>query len=59
VIGVLRLYGGDPRAYLQDEVAFLLALAEIAGIVILNAKLYERTSYDLSFWETTADYLKE
>lgn len=59
VIGVLRLYGGEPRAYLQDEVAFLLALAEIAGIVILNAKLYERTSYDLSFWETTADYLKE
>jgi signal transduction protein with GAF and PtsI domain len=59
VIGVLRLYGGEPREYLQDEVAFLLALAEIAGIVIVNAKLYEQTAYDLSFWETTVDYLKE
>jgi signal transduction protein with GAF and PtsI domain len=59
VIGVLRLYGGEPREYLQDEVAFLLALAEIAGIVIVNARLYERTAYDLSFWETTLDYLKQ
>jgi signal transduction protein with GAF and PtsI domain len=59
VLGVLRLYGGAPRAYQQDEVAFLLALAEIAGIVIVNAKLYERTAYDLSFWEITLDYLME
>ncbi len=36
-----------------------MALAEIAGIVIVNAKLYERTAYDLSFWETTLDYLMQ
>jgi signal transduction protein with GAF and PtsI domain len=57
VIGVVRLYAGEGREYRQDEVAFLLALAEIAGIVIVNAKLYEQTAYDLSFWETTMDYL--
>jgi signal transduction protein with GAF and PtsI domain len=59
VLGVLRLYGGEPKDYLQDEVAFLLALAEIAGIVIVNARLYERTAYDLSFWEITLDYLMQ
>jgi signal transduction protein with GAF and PtsI domain len=59
VIGVLRLYGGEGREYGQDEVAFLLALAEIAGIVIVNAKLYEKTAYDLDFWETTVDYLTQ
>jgi len=57
VIGVLRLYATRGRDYRQDEVAFLLALAEIAGIVIVNAKLYEQTAYDLNFWETTVDYL--
>jgi signal transduction protein with GAF and PtsI domain len=59
VLGVLRLYGGESKDYLQDEVAFLLALAEIAGIVIVNARLYERTAYDLSFWEITLDYLMQ
>jgi signal transduction protein with GAF and PtsI domain len=59
IIGVLRLYATEGREYRQDEVAFLLALAEIAGIVIINTKLYEQTAYDLSFWETTVDYLTQ
>lgn len=57
VIGVLRLYAAAPRDYHREEVAFLAALAEIAGIAIMNAKLYERTRYDLSFWEATLEYL--
>jgi GAF domain-containing protein len=59
VIGVLRLYSAEPRKYNRDDVSFLLAVAEIAGVVIINAKLYERTKYDLSFWRTTVDYLTQ
>ena len=57
VIGILRLYSKEPRRYSREEVAFLSALAELAGIAIINAQLYERTKYDLSFWKTTLGYL--
>jgi len=57
VIGILRLYTGETRHYSQQEVAFLSALAEIAGIVIMNAKLYEKTHYNLVFWKATLEYL--
>jgi signal transduction protein with GAF and PtsI domain len=57
VIGILRLYTGEPRHYSRQEVAFLSAVAEIAGIVIMNAKLYEKTHYNLMFWQATLDYL--
>jgi len=59
VVGVLRLYAAEPRDYSQDDVAFLSALAEIAGIALMNARLYERTRYDLSFWEATVSYLSQ
>jgi hypothetical protein len=39
-------------------VTFLAALAEIAGIAIMNARLHERTRHDLSFWTATLGYLK-
>lgn len=58
-IGVLRVYSAHKRAYSQEDVTFLSAIAEIAGIVIMNAKLYEKAQYDLSFWETTLNYLEE
>jgi len=57
VIGILRLYSKEPRRYSREEVAFLSATAEMAGIAIINARLYERTKYDLSFWKTTLGYL--
>ena len=57
VIGILRLYSEEARRYSREEVAFLSALAELAGIAIINAQLYERTKYDLSFWKTTLGYL--
>jgi len=57
VIGILRLYSKEMRQYGGEEVAFLSAVAEIAGLAIINARLYEKTKYDLSFWKTTLEYL--
>lgn len=59
VVGVLRIYSAQKRSYSQEEVAFLAALAEIAGISIMNARLHEKTQYDLAFWTATMGYLKE
>jgi GAF domain-containing protein len=59
VIGVLRLYSAEQRRYSPEEATFLLALAEIAGVAIMNAKLYEKTRNDLSFWEATLGYLQD
>jgi GAF domain-containing protein len=58
VIGVLRLYTGETRQFTLDEVAFLTAIAMISGIAIMNARLYEKTKYDLSFWVATLDYFQ-
>jgi len=58
VIGVLRVYSARKRAYSQEDVTFLSAVAEIAGVVIMNARLYEKTQYDLSFWNATLGYLQ-
>ncbi len=56
-IGVLRLYSAEPRSYGPDELAFLSALAELGGIAMVNARLYEQTTRQLSFWEATLRYL--
>ncbi len=58
-IGVLRIYSAQKRAYSQEDVTFLSAVAEIAGVVIMNAKLYEKIQYDLSFWNATLGYLED
>jgi len=58
VIGILRIYSAELRAYNQEEITFLAAVADIAGIVIMNARLYEKTRYDLSFWNATLSYLE-
>ena len=57
VIGILRLYSKEMRQYSGEQVAFLSAVAELAGLAIINARLYEKTKYDLSFWKTTLEYL--
>ena len=58
VIGVLRLYSSEKREYSQEEIVFLSALAEISGVAIMNARLYEMTHNDLSFWTATLDYMQ-
>lgn len=59
VIGILRLYTAVPRHFSQDEVAFLTALGEIAGVAIMDARLYENSHYDLNFWRATLNYIKK
>ncbi|GAB6081896.1 hypothetical protein JCM30471_08100 [Desulfuromonas carbonis] len=59
VVGVLRLYSAEKRQYSQEEITFLSALAEIAGIAIMNARLYEKTRNDLSFWAATLGYMQD
>jgi len=59
VVGVLRLYSAEQRQYSPEEVAFLSALAEIAGIAIMNARIFEKNRNDLSFWTATVGYMKE
>jgi len=59
VVGVLRLYSADVRQYSKEEITFLSALAEIAGVAIMNVRMYEQTSNDLSFWTTTLGYIQD
>lgn len=59
VVGVLRLYSAEQRQYDQGEITFLSALAEIAGVAIMNARIYEKTRNDLSFWTTTFGYMRD
>jgi GAF domain-containing protein len=59
VVGVLRLYSAVKREYDQEELTFLTALTGIAGLAIMNARNYEQTRNDLSFWRTTLDYMQD
>lgn len=42
VLGVLNVYKGDPHVFSNEEVRILAALAELSGIAIEKARLYER-----------------
>jgi signal transduction protein with GAF and PtsI domain len=57
VIGEIRLYSAEQREYDREEIDFILALAEIGGIAITNAKFYQRLQNDIRFWESTLSYL--
>jgi signal transduction protein with GAF and PtsI domain len=41
VIGVMRIYTGDPHNFSVDELNFAEALAEMGAIAIQNAQIYE------------------
>ena len=41
VIGVLRVYTREPHEFTADELDFLQAVAELSGIAIENARIYE------------------
>ena len=55
--GVLRLYSSTSRPFDAEEIEFAKVLAEIGGIAIVNAKLYQERTNDITFWKTTLDYL--
>jgi len=46
IIGVLRLYNGKVRAFSEDEVQFVTALAEQGGIAIKNARFMDQLKKD-------------
>lgn len=57
VRGVLRLYSSSSTPFMQEEIEFAKALADIGGIAIINAKLYQEKDNDFAFWRSTLNYL--
>jgi len=48
VIGMLRLYTSSPRSFPDQEIEFASALGEMAGMAILNARMYEKEKEKLT-----------
>ena len=48
VIGMLRLYTSTPRSFSEQEIEFVSALGEMAGLAILNARMYEKEKEKLA-----------
>ena len=46
VIGVVRLYSGESRAYSEEEMEFLRALADLGALAIEHARLYSSLKAD-------------
>ena len=46
IIGVLRTYTVEPHHFDEDEVQFLLALANLGALAIENARCHEQTHVD-------------
>lgn len=46
LIGILRLYDGNPREFSYREVQFITALAEQGGIAIQNARYLQQVDQD-------------
>jgi GAF domain-containing protein len=55
--GALRLYSSIAAPYATEELEFAKVLAEIGGIAIINAKLYQERRADITFWKAALDYL--
>ena len=47
-IGVLRLYSAEPRDFSTEELEFISAVAELGGLAIANARLYEAEGHRLA-----------
>lgn len=43
ILGVLRLYTGEPVKYTEEDLRFITAIAEQAAIAIINARTHELT----------------
>jgi signal transduction protein with GAF and PtsI domain len=42
VIGVMRIYTGEPQDFTDDEITFISSLAEQAALAMENARLYQK-----------------
>jgi signal transduction protein with GAF and PtsI domain len=47
-IGVLRIYTSEPRRFSENEMDLISAIAEIGGIAIENARIFEARGAELS-----------
>jgi signal transduction protein with GAF and PtsI domain len=47
-IGVLRIYTSEPRRFSENEMDLISAIAEIGGIAISNARIFEARGAELS-----------
>ena len=48
VIGMLRLYTSSPRSFTEEEIEFVSAICEMAGLAIINARMYEKEKEKLA-----------
>ena len=48
VIGMLRLYTSLPRSFTEEEIEFVSAICEMAGLAIINARMYEKEKEKLA-----------
>ena len=46
VIGVLRIYMSEMRSFSEDEIEFITGLADMGGIAIDNARMYDHLKAD-------------
>jgi signal transduction protein with GAF and PtsI domain len=42
LIGVMRIYTGEPREFTDDEITFISSLAEQAALAMENARMYQK-----------------
>ena len=46
IIGVLRIYMSEKRDFTDDQVNFITGLADMSGIAIDNARMYDQLKAD-------------
>jgi GAF domain-containing protein len=46
VIGVVRVYAADKHDFTDDEIDFVMAIANLGAIALENARLYDSVSRD-------------
>ena len=46
IIGVLRIYMSEMRDLIEDEIEFITGLADMGGIAIDNARMYDHLKAD-------------
>lgn len=57
IIGILSLYTASPRKFTEDEIEFLSAVAEQAGMAIENIRLVERMRMNTEFFHDLAVHI--
>ena len=45
---MLRLYTSSPRSFTEEEIEFVSAICEMAGLAIINARMYEKEKEKLA-----------